>query len=88
MIKAASPEQISVFVKAATDRLVNAGKTPEEAEVILGEVLTKRAEELGIIPSEPELTPQDVVVGTAFQALLDKGMDEKQAMALLEKHLA
>lgn len=87
MIKEASPEQISVYVKSATDRMVEAGKTQEEAETLVQQVLTKRAEELGIDLGESELTPQEVVIGTAYQALVNSGMSEKQAEAAITRKL-
>ena len=101
MIKEASPEQIQAYVKAACDRLVEKGKTQEEAELMVTQVLTKRAEELGLIPAESkeaaapapaaapaeQVTPQDVVIGAAYETLLARGMNEKQAEAALENYL-
>ena len=87
MLKEASQDEIQAYVKSAVDRMVEQGKTQEEAELAVSQVLTKRAEELGLLSPEEEVTPQDIVIGTAYQALLDKGMDEKTAEAKLVKYL-
>lgn len=93
--KEASPEQIELFVKTATEKMVAAGKSEEEATQSIMAVLTKRAEELGLVqepsdqpaPAGEPATARDMVIGLAHQNLVRSGMNEKQAEAALIKFI-
>lgn len=85
MPKVANPGQIEAYVKAAVARLVESGLSTDDAQVKVSQVLTKRAEELGLAPpAGDELTAQDVVVGQAYNRLIESGMDAKTAEAKLD----
>jgi hypothetical protein len=88
MLTPASPEQIEAYTEAAINRLMRGGLTEKQAQDALGQVLTKRAEELGMLDGvAEEVTPQDIIIGQAHQSLMQSGMTEKQAEDVLVQYL-
>jgi len=97
MIQPCTQEEIAVYVKSATARLIAGGMTEEKANEALSQVFTKRASELGLLQSEQpaaektaadeEVTPTDVLLGTAYQRLIARGLTEKQAEAALVEYV-
>jgi len=100
----ASPEEIQLFVKTATARLVASGMTEEVALERIGACLQKRAEELGMVHPEQlkqaeaapaagdragqGITPEEYVLGSAHEKLVKAGMSEEEAVEKLINHLS
>ena len=85
-------EQVAVVMKTAADRLVAAGVPEDQVEQFLTQVLTKAAEELGMVqepqPSEEEalfvqnyLTVKDATAARLQQHLPGAPAEEIQKMA-------